>query len=117
MTAIDFSDPVWLRLGFINELRYNWYTAAPDVHRADRDRRFWMGLHRWHLAMPWFEMIRLPAAFAGGQLCWRGDVMWEGAGGSFALLAAATAAAPSRPPTPAGAFSASPSSRTRWPCS
>ena len=43
VTALDFSDPVWLRLGFINEVRYNWYTAAPDVHRADRDRRFWMG--------------------------------------------------------------------------
>ena len=83
VTALDFSDPVWLRLGFINENRYNWYTAAPDVHRADRDRAFWMGLHRWHLAMPWFEMIRLPAAFVGGELCWRGDMMWEGEGGHF----------------------------------
>jgi hypothetical protein len=89
VTSLDFSDPVWLHLGFINESRYNWYTAAPDVRRADRDRRFWMGLHRWHLAMPWFEMVRLPAAFAGGQLCWRGDVMWEGAGETFAALPAA----------------------------
>src|SRR5471030_1881778 len=32
VTGLDFSDPVWLRLGFINEVRYNWYTAAPDVH-------------------------------------------------------------------------------------
>jgi len=85
VTDIDFSDPVWLRLGFTNEVRYNWYTAAPDVHRADRDRRFWMGLQRWHLAMPWFEMIRLPAAFVGGELCWRGELMWEGAGEQFAL--------------------------------
>ncbi len=85
VTEIDFSDPVWLRLGFINEIKYNWYTAAPDVHRADRDRRFYMGLSRWHLAMPWFEMIRLPAAMAGGKLCWRGDVMWEGAAEHFAL--------------------------------
>ena len=83
MTELDFSDPVWLRLGFINEYRYNWYTAAPDVHRADRDRRFWMGLHRWHLAMPWFEMVRLPAAYVGGELCWRGELMWEGAGEHF----------------------------------
>jgi hypothetical protein len=88
VTGVDFSDPVWLRLGFTNELRYNWYTLPPDVHRSDRDRRFWMGLHRWHLAMPWFEMIRLPAAFAGGELCWRGEVMWEGADGQFALLPA-----------------------------
>lgn len=85
VTEIDFSDPVWLRLGFINERKYNWYTAAPDVHRADRDRRFYMGLSRWHLAMPWFEMIRLPAAMAGGKLCWRGDVLWEGANERFAL--------------------------------
>jgi len=88
VTELDFSDPVWLRSGFINELRYNWGTAAPDVHRADRDRRFWMGLHRWHLAMPWFEMLKLPAAYVGGQLCWRGDVLWEGAGGAFAPLPA-----------------------------
>jgi hypothetical protein len=86
VAALDFSDPVWLRLGFINEARYNWGTAAPDVHRADRDRRFWMGLNRWHLAMPWFEMLRLPAGFAGGELCWRGDVMWEGEGAAFATL-------------------------------
>jgi len=85
VTALDFSDPVWLGLGFTNETRYNWYTAAPDVHRADRDRRFWMGLQRWHLTMPWFEMIRLPAAFVGGELCWRGEAMWEGAGEHFSL--------------------------------
>ena len=86
VTALDFSDPIWLRLGFINDSRYNWYTAAPDVHRADRDRRFWMGGRRWHLAMPWFEMIRLPVALAGGELCWRGAAMWEGEGEHFAQL-------------------------------
>ena len=88
VAALDFSDPVWLRLGFVNELRYNWLTTKPDVHRADRDRRFWMGLHRWHLAMPWFEMLRLPAAYVGGKLCWRGDVLFENAGGTFAALPA-----------------------------
>ena len=83
VTSLDFSDPIWLRLGFINNLKYNWSGAAPDVHRNDRDRRFWMGLKRWHLAIPWFEMVRLPAAFVGGQLCWRGEIMWEGADGHF----------------------------------
>jgi len=86
VTAIDFSDPVWLRLGFINEQRYNWYTAAPDVHRADRDKRFWMGPRRWHLTMPWFEVIRLPSAFTSGELCWRGEVMWEEADQHFTAL-------------------------------
>jgi hypothetical protein len=85
VTGISFSDPVWLRLGFINEYRYNWYPVS-DVQRASRDRRFWMGLQRWHLTMPWFEMIRLPAAYVGGELCWRGDLMWEESGEHFSLL-------------------------------
>ncbi len=86
VTALDFSDPVWLRLGFVNERRYDW-SYAPGLHRLDRDRRFYMGLHRWHLAMPWFEVIRLRAAYAGGELCWRGEVMWEGGDGRFAAPA------------------------------
>lgn len=84
--GVDFSDPVWLRLGFVNDRSFNWGTDAPDVRRAERDRRFFMGLHRWHIDMPWFELIRLPAAFAGGELCWRGEIMWEGEGGHFAAL-------------------------------
>lgn len=80
VSSIDFSDAVWLRLGFINDARYNWYTIGPDVHRVDRDKRFWMGWRRWHLTMPWFVMVELPAADAGGRLCWRGDVMWPAAG-------------------------------------
>jgi hypothetical protein len=84
VTEIDFTDPVWLRLGFINEAQYNWYPGS-DVQRTKRDRRFWMGLHRWHLTMPWFEMIRLPAAMVGGELCWRGELMWEGAAEQFSL--------------------------------
>jgi hypothetical protein len=82
INALDFSDPVWLRLGFVNELRYNWSTGN-DVKRATRDRRFWMGWDRWHLTMPWYEMIRVPADYAGGKLCWRGTIMWEAQGGSF----------------------------------
>ncbi len=76
--GFGFSDPVWLRLAAINTMAYNWYTAAPDVHRSDRDRRFWAGLARWQIAMPWYVAIRLPSAYAGGQVCWRGDLLWEG---------------------------------------
>jgi hypothetical protein len=82
VNALDFSDPVWLRLGFVNELRYNW-TTDNEVKRATRDRRFWMGWDRWHLTMPWYEMIRVPADYAGGKLCWRGTLMWEAQGGHF----------------------------------
>ncbi len=74
---IDFGDPVWHRLGFINDRNYNWTTAADGVERAERDRRFWMGLHRWHVKMPYFVMYRFPAEYIGSQLCWRGDLVWE----------------------------------------
>jgi hypothetical protein len=86
VNALDFSNPVWLHLGFVNELRYNW-TGVTDVSRVQRDRRFWMGWDRWHLTMPWFEMISVPAAYTGGELCWRGEVMWEGESQHFTPLA------------------------------
>lgn len=82
VTSFDLSDPVWHRLGFINDSRYNWYPLS-DVQRARRDGRFWKGYDRWQLTMPWFVTIRLPAAYVGGQLCWRGDILWEGAGEHF----------------------------------
>lgn len=78
VSGIDFSDPVWLRLGFINELRYNWNSTVSDLDRASRDRRTFALLHRWRLAMPWFVMYRFPADFVGSDLCWRGEVLWEG---------------------------------------
>ena len=83
---IDFADPVWLRLGFTNESIYNWDGAVSDLKRLRRDGRFWMGLHRWHLLMPYFVMYRFPPAFAGSQLCWQGDVIWEERAERFTLL-------------------------------
>ena len=83
VAGVDFSDPVWLRLGFVNDKRYNWYTAAPDVHRGDRDRRFWMGLSRWHITMPWFMMLHFPSDYVGSRLCWRGEMLWPNAEGGY----------------------------------
>lgn len=83
---IDFADPVWLRLGFTNEARYNWDGTNSDLKRLRRDGRFWMGLHRWHLLMPYFVVYRFPPAFAGSQLCWQGDVIWEERAERFTLL-------------------------------
>ncbi len=83
VTGVDFADPVWLRLGFINELGYNWNARVSDVDRASRDSRFWHFLHRWRLEMPWFIMYRFPAEFRGSALCWRGQVLWERAAEEF----------------------------------
>lgn len=77
VTGINFTDPVWQRFGFVNDVRYNWFSDASDLQRAKRDGRFWMGLARWQLTMPFFVAYRLPAELAGGNLCWRGDVIWE----------------------------------------
>jgi len=87
VTGIDFSDPVRLRLGFINELGYNWNSGASDVVRARRDRRSLAFLHQWTLAMPWFVLYRFPADFVGSGLCWRGEVLWERADGTFDTIA------------------------------
>lgn len=84
VASFNFSDPVRLRLGFVNDIRYNWFSA--DMERGRADRRFWMGWHRWHLTMPWFVMIQPPSAFAGGELCWHGDILWERADNRFDAL-------------------------------
>ena len=85
VTGIDFADPTWVRLGFINDARYNWY-GANDISRLQRERRFWMILHPWRLTMPWYVMFQFPEPFIGSALCWRGDVLWEGADEQFATL-------------------------------
>src|SRR5262245_41007920 len=87
VTGIDFSGPVRLRLGFINELGYNWNSRASDVVRARRDRSSLAFLHQWTLAMPWFVLYRFPADFVGSGLCWRGEVLWERADGTFDTIA------------------------------
>lgn len=86
VAGVNFSDPVWLRLGFINELRYNWNSDISDIDRLKRDRRFWMGLQRWQLTMPYFVMYRFPPAFAGSDLCWTGTAIWEDRNDQFTLL-------------------------------
>ncbi|MSP47597.1 MAG: hypothetical protein EXQ83_17590 [Xanthobacteraceae bacterium] len=82
VTGIDFSDPVWLRLGFINEAQYNW-GGTGEIQRNKRNP-WWIVLHPWRLAMPYFVVHRFPADFVGSQLCWQGLVLWEGAGERFA---------------------------------
>jgi hypothetical protein len=77
VTDIDFADPVWLRLGFINEVGYNWISPPSDIERAVRDRRSLALFHRYTVTMPWFVMYRFSAAFVGSELCWRGKVLWE----------------------------------------
>jgi hypothetical protein len=84
--SIDFADPLWQRLGFINELRYNWYSKPGDVGRGQRPRGLSRLIQSWRISVPHFVMFSLPAAYAGSRLCWRGHVLWEETGGRFASL-------------------------------
>lgn len=86
VAEIDFSDPVWLRLGFINEVRYNWYSDASDLQRNARQRSLLQVFHPWRLTMPYFVMYRFPAAYTGSELCWQGMVLWEGSNEQFTVL-------------------------------
>lgn len=91
-SSLDTSNPVWLGLGFINDVRYNWYNGESDVIRLTADRSWlgWLRLRTWRLTMPWYEVLQFSAAYAGSQLCWRGDVLWENERGAFDHLAHAT---------------------------
>jgi hypothetical protein len=87
VTGIDFSDPVYLRLGPINERRYNWPdTMRSDVRRFVRDRFSFNLFDRFRVTFPVFIVYRFPSPYEGSTLCWRGDVLWEGKGEHFDIL-------------------------------
>jgi hypothetical protein len=90
VAGITFSDPVWQRLGFINDIRYNWYGDS-DLVRYKRERSVWT-LHSWRLSMPYFVLYQFPSDFVGSRLCWQGRVLWEGAEQNFTPVLHATMA-------------------------
>jgi len=86
VTAIDFPNAVWLRLGVVNDLSLDMAARDGDVERLQRDRRSLAIFGRWQLKLPYFLMVQFPAAFAGSDLCWRGEVLWERASEQFERL-------------------------------
>jgi hypothetical protein len=76
--TIDFSDPAWLRLGFLNDGAYNWWNEASDVKRAVQHvvAFFYGGATRyffltWFLTMlmvaVWCEQVAGTALAAAGK--------------------------------------------------
>ena len=102
VTGIGFSDPVRARLGFVNEWFYGWSPNASDIERFSRDRRSINVFDRYHLTTPLWIMYRFPQTFAGSELCWRGDVLWEGDGERFETLSHADMACRTLQPGDAG---------------
>lgn len=88
VTVINFSDPAYLRLGFINERIYGWPDDWSDIKRFERDRRSLHLFDRYRLTFPLFVVYRFPSDFVGSTLCWRGTVLWEGRDGRFETLSA-----------------------------
>src|SRR6185295_4148811 len=86
VTGIDFDNPIWLRLGVVNDLSVNFVGRDGELERARRDRRSLAIFGRWHVTLPYFVMYRFPADFAGANLCWRGELLWEGANEQFERL-------------------------------
>ncbi len=83
VTGIRFSDPVWLRIGTLNDLIYNWPDNISDVKRFERDRRSLNVFDRFHVTFPLVLTWRFPADFAGSELCWHGILYLEKAGGGY----------------------------------
>lgn len=83
VTGIDFDNPIWLRLGFVNDLSLNIVGREGELERMRRDRRSLAIFNRWRVLLPYFVMVRFPADFTGGRLCWRGELLWEGANEQF----------------------------------
>jgi hypothetical protein len=83
VSGIRFSDPVWLRIGVLNERTYNWPDNISDVKRFERDRRSLNVFDRFHVTFPLLLTWRFPAEFAGSELCWSGTVFWEKFGGGY----------------------------------
>ena len=86
VTGIDFDNPIWLRLGFVNDLSLNLIGRGGELERVRRDRRSLAIFSRWRVLLPYFVTYRFPADFTGGRLCWRGEVLWEGAEEQFERL-------------------------------
>lgn len=89
VTGIDFTDPIWLRLGVVNDLPLDLIPQVSDVQRLYRNRHSLAIFNRYDLRLPFFVMYRLPPEFIGSELCWRGDVLWESAEEKFDRLASA----------------------------
>jgi hypothetical protein len=86
VSGIDFSDPAYLRLGFINDYIYGWPDNGSDIKRFERDRRSLNLLDRYRVTFPLFVLYRFPVDFVGSSLCWRGTVLWEGSDEHFETL-------------------------------
>ena len=67
VAGIGFSDPAYLRLGFINDYIYGWPDNESDIKRFERDRRSLNLFDRYRVTFPLFVMYRFPAAFAGSR--------------------------------------------------
>jgi 2-polyprenyl-3-methyl-5-hydroxy-6-metoxy-1,4-benzoquinol methylase len=83
--AIDFTSQEQARIGAINRIAYNFYRRS-DKKNHQSASGFATDARIDRSSMPFFVMLELNGALAGGEICWRGQTLWEEPDGQFSLV-------------------------------
>jgi SAM-dependent methyltransferase len=82
---VDFTSQEQARIGAINRRVYNFYQLPKKtIHQSKRG--FYTSARIDRQSMPFFIMLELNDALVGGEVCWRGQTLWEGEDGKFSLV-------------------------------
>ena len=82
--AIDFTSQEQARIGAINRRVYNFYRRS---NKKNHQSAFGFAADARidRSSMPFFVMLELNDALVGGEICWKGQTLWEGDDGKFSL--------------------------------
>ena len=87
VAGIGFSDPAFLRLGFINDYIYGWPDNESDIKQVRARPPVAEPVRPLSRHLPAVRDVPVSGAFAGSRLCWTGTVAWEGSDEQFETLA------------------------------
>ncbi|MGZ9274220.1 MAG: hypothetical protein ACXW34_05710, partial [Nitrospira sp.] len=81
---VDFTSQEQARIGAINRRVYNFYQLPKKILHQSKSG-FHTSARIDRQSMPFFVMLELNDALVGGEICWRGQTLWEGDDGKFSL--------------------------------
>jgi 2-polyprenyl-3-methyl-5-hydroxy-6-metoxy-1,4-benzoquinol methylase len=81
--AVAFHSQDEARIDAINRKAYNFHPPSKKARHLTHD--FYATTEIKRGAMPFFVMVDINPALVGGQICWRGDLLWEERPGEFSL--------------------------------
>jgi 2-polyprenyl-3-methyl-5-hydroxy-6-metoxy-1,4-benzoquinol methylase len=83
--AVDFTSQEQARIGAINRRVYNFYQLPKKtIHQSKSG--FYTSARIDRKSMPFFMMLELNDALIGGEICWKGQTLWEGEDEKFSLV-------------------------------